>query len=100
MHAQAHAFKPTLATTTTAESRLRIASDPGAYLDRLRADDENRKAALQRKRDEHDENTLAEFTFTPKTTKCPAYITRIARGMALANQGRRDATAPDKPDWR
>ena len=78
---------------------------------------------LQRKRDESDEAALAGYTFHPKTTKCPTYITRIARGMALAHArrpaspvlfflslpaatlrsqaGRRDAAKADaKPDWR
>ena len=95
-----HSFKPKLETSTTAESKLRIASQPDSYLDRLRVEDAKRQQYLQKKKDEYDEQTLVDYTFQPKTTKCPTYITRIAKGMALANKNKRENADDAKPDWR
>ena len=43
---------------------------------------------------------MVDYTFQPKTTKCPTYITRIAKGMALANKNKRENADDAKPDWR
>jgi len=97
---QQHNFQPQFATSTTVESKLRIASDPATYLERLKEDADRREAALQEKRDARVDDADAELTFAPKLTKCPAYVTRIARGLALTGRATRKAEAPAVPDFR
>ncbi|KAJ1445518.1 hypothetical protein M885DRAFT_549648 [Pelagophyceae sp. CCMP2097] len=98
-----HSFKPTMVAQARAnqESRLRIASEPGTYLERLRRDERKRNEARQAQRDRRDDDLLEDATFVPKTTKCPTYITRIAQGMMLAKQSDIAALREgEKPTWR
>ena len=95
-----HNFQPKFATSTTVESKLKITSDPTTYLERLKEDADRREAALQAKRDNRGDDEDAELTFQPKLTKCPAYVTRIARGLALTGRSTKKVEAPSKPDFR
>ena len=95
-----HNFQPKFATSTTVESKLKITSDPTTYLERLKEDADRREAALQAKRDNRGDDEDAELTFQPKLTKCPAYVTRIARGLALTGRSTKKVEAPAKPDFR
>ena len=63
-------------------------------------DADRREAALQAKRDNRGDDEDAELTFQPKLTKCPAYVTRIARGLALTGRSTKKVEAPSKPDFR
>uniref|UniRef100_A0A7S3K3P5 Uncharacterized protein n=1 Tax=Aureoumbra lagunensis TaxID=44058 RepID=A0A7S3K3P5_9STRA len=102
-------FKPTLSTKRNSphvESKLRLTSAPESYLERLKREHEKRLEHRRRLQEELDRQQLQEATFEPKTTKCPTYIKRIARGMALAKRAAEltnpndDGNIHQRPDWR
>ncbi|KAJ8601263.1 hypothetical protein CTAYLR_003280 [Chrysophaeum taylorii] len=101
-----HSFKPDLVASSRAkphaESKLRITSAPDTYLDRLRRENEKRLENRRRQQREQDRRELRDATFEPRTTKCPTYIKRIARGMALAKQADHSSSLdqPARPTWR
>lgn len=104
-HKRAYSFKPDLVATATrphAQSKLRVSSAPDTYLDRLRRENERRLEHQRRQQHEQDRRLLQDATFEPRTTKCPTYIKRIARGMALAKMAEqaRSVDQPPRPDWR
>lgn len=83
--------------------RRRVASAPDTYLDRLRRENEKRLEYAKQKQQDQDQRLLEDVTFEPRTTRCPTYIKRIARGMALVKQAQLSASvddAPQRPGWR
>jgi len=50
-------------------------------------------------REAEEAKRMAECTFTPQTHEPPAYVTRIARSMALARSAK-EPEPPAKPGWR
>ena len=46
-----------------------------------------------------EDKLMRECTFHPETHEAPAYVTRIAKSMALAKAGR-EPDAPERPGWR
>ena len=95
-----HNFQPKFATSTTVESKLKITSDPTTYLERLKEDADRREAPRPWKRAGPGADEGAGLSFQPKLTKCPAYVTRIARGLALTGRSTKKVEAPAKPDFR
>lgn len=80
-----------------------MASAPETYLERLKREHEKRQDERRRLQEEQDRRQLQDATFEPRTTKCPTYIKRIARGMALAKKAEEALHAiqePEKPGWR
>lgn len=100
-----NSFKPKLVAhqRPSAQSKLRLSSAPDTYLDRLKRESERRVEQRRRALDERDRRLLEDVTFEPQTTRCPTYIKRIARGMALAKKAadhHPKAAEDDRPGWR
>ena len=89
-------------STHVVSSSRRVASQPETYLERLKREHEKRQEERRRLQEEQDRLQLQDATFEPQVTKCPSYITRIARGVALAKQAEEilNAREPEKPGWR
>ena len=87
-------FKPTMNTTYSAttgkkaEGKLQVLKDPDNFIKRLeeqkKIKEEKKAKMMKEKRDKEEEN----YTFTPKTTECPAYIKRIAHSMQISRKHR------------
>lgn len=104
-HDHKYSFKPTLLADQKpqAESRLQLHAAPDTYLDRLKLEHQRRQDHRRRLQEDHDSRLLSEATFAPTTTKCPTYIKRIARGMALAKKADMSRSLDEpaaRPTWR
>lgn len=84
------------------ESTLKLQEDPSHHLEwhqqRLAKMEAMREAAAREK----EEQALAQCTFQPETRECPAYMTRIARSMAMIKKARanNNQERQTKPLWK
>ncbi len=76
-----------------------VVSEPESYLARVRQHMALKEKVCQCVREAEEAKQLAECTFTPQTHDPPAYVTRIARSMAVARQAK-EPEPPSKQTWR
>ena len=100
LHAEGeHTFKPTINAVPGVQSRLKVASEPESYLARVQQHMRLKDKVTECVRAAEEAKLMRECTFHPETHECPAYVTRIAKSMALAKAGR-EPEAPERPGWR
>ena len=94
-----HAFEPKINDVRGVHSRLKVASEPGSYLARVRQHMKLKQQLTACVREAQESQEMAECTFHPTTHEAPAYITRIAKSVrtAKANQ---PPPPPQPPQWR
>jgi hypothetical protein len=92
-------FKPTI-NKTSVESKLKILTEPGTYLQRLQKDAKTFSEKQRRAVQAAEMSEFAECTFQPKIHDAPAYVKRIAQSwkQTRASQPEEDENA--KPQWR
>lgn len=96
-------FKPELNKSSLKSSgKLRLLTEPDTYIQRVQS---NTQLYSQRQRAAMQEEELKEFeecTFQPQVNPAPAYVTRIARSMALTKAAREaeEAKKTVRPDWK
>merc|ERR1712070_104062 len=89
-------FKPNI-NKTSVESKLKILTEPGTYLQRLQKDAKTFSEKQRRAVQAHEMAEFAQCTFQPKIHDAPAYVKRIAHSMRLARAGQaRTNAAADK----
>eukprot|EP00753_Platysulcus_tardus_P009648 PLAT2226.1.p1 GENE.PLAT2226.1~~PLAT2226.1.p1 ORF type:complete len:873 (-),score=343.80 PLAT2226.1:94-2712(-) len=94
-------FRPTISRGSRhAESKLKVVSDPKNYLKRLQQQKKERADRERRLQAEREMAELEHCRFKPETHACPAYITRIARSMALTRKSKAAEAKEEKPRWR
>lgn len=96
---EAHTFRPTINVVPGVESRLKVTSEPESYIARVQQHMRLKDKVTECVRQAEEEKQMRECTFHPQTHDAPAYVTRIAKSMALAKAGRPPAP-PEKPGWR
>ena len=94
-----HTFKPTINAVPGVQSRLKVASEPESYLARVQQHMRLKEKVTECVRAAEEARLMRECTFHPETHEAPAYVTRIAKSMALAKAGR-EPEAPERPGWR
>ena len=100
LHAEGeHTFKPTINAVPGVQSRLKVASEPESYLARVQQHMRLKDKVTECVRAAEEAQLMRECTFHPETHEAPAYVTRIAKSMALAKAGR-EPDAPERPGWR
>ena len=93
-------FRPTInADYSGVESRLKVTSDPATYMARVKQHMQLKQKVVECVREAQDAKALEECTFQPRTHEVPAYISRIAKSMAVAKMAR-PSTAPERPEWK
>ena len=97
--AEGYSFRPTINVVPGVESRLKVTSEPESYIARVQQHMRLKDKVTECVRQAEEEKEMRECTFHPQTHDAPAYVTRIAKSMALAKAGRAPAP-PEKPGWR
>jgi len=92
-------FKPAINEVTGVHSRLKVTSEPGSYLARVRQHMRLKEQLTACVREAQESQALSECTFHPQTHEAPAYISRIAKAVRVAKSAQ-PAPQPPKPDWR
>jgi hypothetical protein len=92
-------FTPAINEVPGVQSRLKVASEPGSYLARVRQHMKLKEQLTACVREAQESQELAECTFRPATHEAPAYITRIAKSVRLAKSAQ-PPPPPKQPEWR
>ena len=103
-----YSFRPTMNTTLRTvskkdvQSTLKVVDKPETYMSRLREAQDKKEAYLKKLRKEKEREELAECTFTPSTTDCPAYVKRIAHSMQISrkHKERFQGKKEEMPSWK
>jgi hypothetical protein len=98
-------FKPQISHRAReyGRSALKVNEDPSEFLKWTKGKQEEKERQRQEELRRRDEEIARECTFTPKTSQCPAYITRIAESMKNFKSARSSISVTSekmKPDWR
>lgn len=98
-------FKPQISNRAReyGRSALKVNEDPSEFLKWTKEKQEVKERQRQEELRRRDEEIARECTFTPKTSQCPAYITRIAESMKNFKSARSSASVTSekmRPDWR
>jgi len=93
-------FKP-MTVNYPAESRLKILTNPEAYMERVHKEQEMKEEQYAERLQQQEKQKLEGCTFHPEIHDAPIYIKRIARSMALArgHKYRTSISPPKKPEW-
>lgn len=98
-------FKPQISNRAReyGRSALKVNEDPSEFLRWTKEKQEEKERVRQEEIRRREEEAAKECTFTPKTSTCPAYITRIAESMKNFKAVRSSSSVMSektKPDWR
>lgn len=94
-------FRPRLnRRSLDAESRLKVASEPESYIERLRREQQLAEQKRQRALEQQEMEEIKECTFRPEVHRAPEYVTRIARSMELTRAARKKAVKKTRPAWQ
>lgn len=98
-------FKPEISNRAReyGRSALKINENPSEFLKWTKERAEQKEREREEKRLQLEREELANCTFAPKTSTCPAYISRIAESMKNLKSARSSVSlSGDKPkaDWR
>lgn len=94
-------FQPKLKGEREAESRLKVASDPENYLNRIRKAQESSATKQRKAMQQLELEEMSECTFHPKIHKVPTYVKRIVRSLSLGpSRKKEDALSSSRPQWR
>ena len=97
--AEQHSFTPAINEVPGVSSRLKVASDPGSYLARVRQHMRLKEQLTACVREAQEKHELEQCTFQPRTHEAPAYISRIAKSVRLAKSAQ-PPPPPKQPEWR
>ena len=92
-------FAPNINDVPGVQSRLKVTTEPGSYLARVRQHMKLKEQLTACVREAQESQELAECTFHPTTHEAPAYISRIAKSVRMAKQSQ-PPPAPVQPGWR
>lgn len=98
-------FKPQISNRAReyGRSALKVNEDPSEFLKWTKEKQEEKERQRLEELRRREEELSRECTFKPKTSQCPAYITRIAESMKNFKSARSSASVvseKSKPDWR
>ena len=98
-----YSFRPTMnSTAKKSQSTLKVVYKPETYMSRLKEAQDKKDAYLEKLRKDNEQKELAECTFTPNTTECPAYVKRIAHSMQISRKHRErfGGKKEPMPSWK
>eukprot|EP00471_Norrisiella_sphaerica_P006935 CAMPEP_0184491526 /NCGR_PEP_ID=MMETSP0113_2-20130426/20604_1 /TAXON_ID=91329 /ORGANISM="Norrisiella sphaerica, Strain BC52" /LENGTH=644 /DNA_ID=CAMNT_0026875931 /DNA_START=301 /DNA_END=2232 /DNA_ORIENTATION=+ len=78
------------------ESRIKIASEPHSYTERVLEMRARREEVLKRKKAEKERLELEKCTFRPETKEAPEFVRRIADSM---KGSKKSTVTSGRPDW-
>lgn len=100
-------FKPKISKLAKdlGKSVLQLSSDGSQFTQWLEESQKKKEKLREDTMKEREKSELANCTFKPQTTECPAYIKRIAKSMAVVKAARNSTssvldTEATKPQWR
>eukprot|EP00743_Colponemidia_sp_Colp-15_P005027 GILK01005414.1.p1 GENE.GILK01005414.1~~GILK01005414.1.p1 ORF type:complete len:555 (-),score=87.07 GILK01005414.1:220-1884(-) len=93
-------FKPKLTQKEGVSSRLKVVSDPDTYIERIQKSARIQCERAKRVQESLDEQATKECTFKPKIHEAPAYVTRIAKSMALTRAAKKSIPIETVREWR
>ncbi|CAM9171985.1 unnamed protein product, partial [Laminaria digitata] len=94
-------FRPRInAASRMAVSKLKVVSDPANYIATVESFRRLKEQSVMRGAIERAAKEVEGCTFSPETTECPAYISRIARSISASKNASGKKKTRVKPDWR
>jgi hypothetical protein len=97
-------FKPKISSKAQeiGKSKLQLQRDPAKFLEWANRKKEELELLRQEELKRREEEELRDCTFEPQTTKCPAYIKRIAESISKMKsaRGNQSTSTVNKPDWK